>query len=151
MKLIFTKSEKISQKRRIIHAVVLLLVAFTAFFYAVDYSFFAKYKPTCVFRGITGFYCPGCGSSGALRELLKGHIYAAFRFNMFFVISMPFLLYFYASKWIEVFIGRTTPRIVHSRKFIFTIVILILLFAVFRNISVEPFNLLAPTNITADA
>ncbi len=147
MKLIFTQSDRISTKRRIITGAVLLVVAFVALFYAVDYTFFAKYKPPCVFRAITGLYCPGCGSSGAVRELLSGHIYAAFRFNMFVVIAMPFLLYFYAAKWIEVCIGRTIPRIVHSRRFIFTIAVLILLFSILRNFSIEPFNYLAPTDI----
>jgi len=148
MKIVFTKSVRLSIRSRIATAIILAVVAFLIFFYAVDYPFFAKYKPPCFFKRATGLYCPGCGSSGAIRELLHGNFYAALRFNMFVVVVMPFLLYFYFAKWVEVFIGRTIPRFVYSKRLLALIVLLILIFTVFRNIPHPPFNYLAPTDLT---
>lgn len=31
------------------------------------------FKFPCIFRMLTGYYCPGCGGTRALRALLRGH------------------------------------------------------------------------------
>ena len=36
---------------------------------------------TCSLRGITGLYCPGCGATHALHELLHGHILLSLQYN----------------------------------------------------------------------
>src|SRR6478672_8540242 len=48
--------------------------------------------PPCLFRLLTGFQCPGCGSTRALHQVLHGHFIAAFELNPLFVIAIPFLL-----------------------------------------------------------
>lgn len=37
--------------------------------------------PPCLFRALTGFYCPGCGMTRALHALLHLDIATAFRMN----------------------------------------------------------------------
>lgn len=49
--------------------------------------------PVCPFRAITGFTCPGCGSTRGLHRLLHGDVVAAFEFNPLLILSLPFLLY----------------------------------------------------------
>jgi hypothetical protein len=49
--------------------------------------------PACPFRTLTGFTCPGCGSTRGLHRLLHGDIVSAFEFNPLMVLSLPFLLY----------------------------------------------------------
>lgn len=39
--------------------------------------------PRCFFHLATGYYCPGCGGTRALRELLKGHFLRSWYFNPF--------------------------------------------------------------------
>lgn len=34
----------------------------------------ASLLPPCMFRTLAGFYCPGCGGTRAVRELLHGHL-----------------------------------------------------------------------------
>ena len=34
--------------------------------------------PSCPFRALTGFNCPGCGTTRALHQLLHGNVVAAF-------------------------------------------------------------------------
>ena len=47
----------------------------------------------CPFRTLTGFTCPGCGSTRGLHRLLHGDLVGAFEFNPLLILSLPFLLY----------------------------------------------------------
>ena len=47
--------------------------------------------PRCPFLLITGYQCPGCGSQRALHSLLHGNIGAAFKQNVFMVLSIPYV------------------------------------------------------------
>src|SRR5207253_1036215 len=49
--------------------------------------------PVCPFRTLTGFACPGCGSTRGMHALVHGDVIAAFKFNPLLVLSLPFLLY----------------------------------------------------------
>jgi hypothetical protein len=37
--------------------------------------------PRCVFHTVTGYPCPGCGSTRAIKQLWQGHVSTAFWFN----------------------------------------------------------------------
>ena len=52
--------------------------------------------PVCPFRALTGFACPGCGSTRGMHALVHGDVVAAFKFNPLFVVSLPFLFYAFA-------------------------------------------------------
>ena len=45
--------------------------------------------PKCIFRLLTGFECPGCGSQRALHSLLHLDIAAAWGYNPFLIIMLP--------------------------------------------------------------
>src|SRR5688572_25498566 len=49
--------------------------------------------PACLFRLMTGFVCPGCGSTRGLHALVHGDLLTAFKFNPFMVLALPVLLY----------------------------------------------------------
>jgi hypothetical protein len=49
--------------------------------------------PICPFRALTGFTCPGCGSTRGLHRLLHGDVVSAFELNPLLILSLPFLLY----------------------------------------------------------
>lgn len=51
----------------------------------------------CTFLMLTGFYCPGCGSSRALRQILHLDFYGALRYNALFTAAAPFLAVFFAA------------------------------------------------------
>lgn len=53
-----------------------------------EYAFY----PPCPFFAMTHRYCPGCGATRALAELLHGHLGAALHFNAAFTLLLPFLL-----------------------------------------------------------
>jgi hypothetical protein len=39
--------------------------------------------PVCVFRSSTGLWCPGCGLTRGLHQLLNGHVASALHYNVF--------------------------------------------------------------------
>lgn len=49
------------------------------------------WMPRCPSKLLTGYDCPGCGSQRMLHALLHGDIAAAWRFNPFILLSLPFL------------------------------------------------------------
>lgn len=47
--------------------------------------------PPCPFLALTGWFCPGCGSTRALHALLHGDLVQALAMNPLLVIAMPLL------------------------------------------------------------
>lgn len=44
-------------------------------------DFFASWAIPCPFHLLTGYYCPGCGGTRALRYFLSGHILKSFYYH----------------------------------------------------------------------
>ena len=59
--------------------------------------------PTCPFRAITGYACPGCGSLRALHDLVHGHFTTALTHNAMLVMMLPFAM----AAWLRAVTGRT--------------------------------------------
>jgi hypothetical protein len=47
--------------------------------------------PRCLFRTLSGLYCPGCGSTRALYSLASGDVLQALRCNALLVLGLPLL------------------------------------------------------------
>jgi hypothetical protein len=66
--------------------------------------------PTCPFRAVTGYACPGCGSLRTLHDLAHGHFTTALTHNAMLVMILPFAM----AVWLRTVTGRTgavaTPR-----------------------------------------
>lgn len=89
----------------------------------------AHFFPPCPLRAITGFQCPGCGTTRALHALLHGQFAAAFAFNpMLFVMSAAI-----APALITFARGRT-PRYVTQPWFAWCAAIVICAWWIGRNV-----------------
>jgi hypothetical protein len=109
------------------------------FFNPVQTPFF----PVCPFHALTGLYCPGCGTARAIHQLLHGHLLRALSLNPLMIISLPFLGYSLAA----FIFGKSESgkkysnwRTVWDRSVLF----IVLIYWVLRNIPWYPFTLLAP-------
>jgi uncharacterized protein DUF2752 len=95
--------------------------------------------PICTFRALTGFTCPGCGSTRALHHLLHGHVIEAFMLNPLLLIGLPFLFFALVRHSAFVMRGITPRKNVLPASFIYGLFFIILSFWIVRNTSVYPF------------
>lgn len=64
-----------------------------------EYSFY----PVCLIKTLTGFSCPGCGSTRALHALLHLRFAEAFSLNPLFTCAAPALLLWYTRTFLPRF------------------------------------------------
>ncbi len=128
--------------------IALLLVSLAAggllYFLTYDLTSSLIQTPPCLFRTLTGLYCPGCGSRSALIQLARGKLYAAWRLNPLMILFLPAAVLFLFSQVKILFTGRSLPRFLLHPSLVWTIFGLILAFWIFRNIPLYPFTLLQP-------
>ena len=121
----------------------LLGFAGLAVLYAVDPRNPGSY-PICPFLGLTGCYCPGCGTLRALQRLMFGDVSGALGYNPLTVLSLPFIAYSFAAGALRAFdLPAPRPLFLHSR-WIWALLTAIFLFWALRNIPVGPLTALAP-------
>jgi len=90
--------------------------------------------PPCLLHEYTGWWCPGCGSTRALHQLLHGQLATAFRLNPLAVSLLPLIGYWVVRR------GRVPMKPV----WIWTLLVVIVCFGILRNVPVYPLTLLAP-------
>jgi len=100
--------------------------------------------PPCPFHALTGFYCPGCGSTRALHQLMHGNLSAALGLNPLMVMALPFMLYALVSYLGESLISRPLPRLFIPSPLIWALLVIIVLYGAARNIPYCPFIPAAP-------
>jgi hypothetical protein len=90
--------------------------------------------PSCPFHTLTGWWCPGCGATRALHELLHGHWAAALRLNPLAIALLPLVGY--------LTVRREPLRV--KPVWMWMLAGMILVFGIVRNIPVYPFTFLTP-------
>ncbi len=100
--------------------------------------------PVCPFLSLTGCYCPGCGTLRALHRLLHGDVASALGYNPLTVLLVPFLAYSFLTSALRAF-HLPAPRqtFVHPR-WIWALLVGLIVFWALRNLPVAPFTVLAP-------
>ncbi len=94
--------------------------------------------PPCPLHALTGLYCPGCGSTRATRALLQGDLLAAWSFNPLFTLSLPLLAAILIS-------ARFSSRPLGGSPLLaWSLLAVIVLFGIARNLPMAPFTALAP-------
>ena len=102
------------------------------------------FYPPCLFHKISGLYCPGCGATRVFHELLHLRIRASLDYNVLFVILIPFLMVWYISYGLSTIGIRVNQGFLSHPFLLKALLLLSCLFAIARNIPVEPFSRLAP-------
>jgi len=71
-----------------------------------QYAFY----PRCPFYALTGHFCPGCGATRAIAQLLHGHVATALHFNAAVTFLVPVLLWYFGTMyWTAVRMNRLEP------------------------------------------
>lgn len=97
------------------------------------------YFPPCLFRMVTGFTCPGCGTTRALHQILHGHFETAFMLNPLLLVAMPFLLFALLRYSVIVMRGGVPRPNALPARYIYGLFVVILSFWIFRNTPLYPF------------
>ena len=100
--------------------------------------------PKCPFYVATGIYCPGCGSQRAAHQILNGNIIEGIRHNYMIALLAIVLLYQGFIYVMNELLGKSITNLLHKSKITMSILFLVLLFWILRNINVFPFTELAP-------
>lgn len=125
-------------------AVAVVIVAAAALSVVYKYNpVQVPFFPQCTFYELTGLYCPGCGATRAMHQLLHGHIFAALHYNPLFVIMSPFIAWAVVKDLFQVPRSKKKNKITNP-VWIWTLFAVIITFWVLRNIPIHPFNLMAP-------
>lgn len=100
----------------------------------------------CGLYKLTGLFCPGCGGQRAFHNLLHGHFLKAFRYNILFVVAIPFFVYLYYIL-VQVYgLGNKeyANGLLFSPRFAKIFLIVLVVFFIIRNIPCFPFTYLSP-------
>ena len=134
---------RVHRDRLAASAVVAMAAGGLSLVYLLDPETSDLYPP-CLFQALTGFYCPGCGTLRALHQLARGHPVAALDLNPLMMLLLPFIVYFFASQALLAVTGRPLRTFFVRPAVIWTLLGVILLYWLLRNIPAYPFTLLAP-------
>lgn len=101
------------------------------------------FLPPCPLHELTGLWCPGCGLTRATSAILRGHVGAAFGYNILFPFFLGAIVLGWVA-WMRSTLGRTPIRWV-SRLTPWSggaVLTVLLVFGVLRNLT--PLHVLAP-------
>ena len=134
------------QRTNIIYVSILLSAALgIMLLYFFVFPLYQQYFPKCIFYVNTGLYCPGCGSQRAFVALLHGDILSAFHDNLLAVCLLLFIGYAPFIFFYNLFSKKKiTTRLFNTFLPARLILVLVVVFAILRNIPIYPFTLLAP-------
>ncbi|RYU97014.1 DUF2752 domain-containing protein [Emticicia agri] len=126
---------------KILLAVIVLTIT-AYYFYFPSLGFLPNMQ--CIFNKTTGLHCPGCGGQRAFHALLHGQVAYAAQNNFLIFLVLPVA----GLKLAEELSGKKIfPAVFYSRKVVLSILVLVILFSVLRNIPIEPFSYLIPPSI----
>jgi hypothetical protein len=135
--------DHIHRDRLTASAVVALAAGGLSVIYLLDPSSSDLYPPY-PFLALTGFYCPGCGTLRALHQLTLGHAVTALDLNPLMVLLLPLVAYFLASQAMLAVTGRPLRKFFVRPALIWTLLGIIFVYWLLRNLPGYPFTLLAP-------
>lgn len=132
--------KKIISRRLILILSILAILMIAGLYYFI----FPKHEilfPKCPFFVLTHLYCPGCGSQRCIADLVHGRFLAALHQNILAILALPIIFY----RLYLIYKKRTTINTIFvTRSMPWIVLIVVVLFGVFRNIPISPFNWLAP-------
>jgi len=114
--------------------------AAVAYFDPSKVSFF----PVCPMLAVTGFACPGCGLTRGFHALFHGDIVTAIDFNAMVPIWAVIIAWVFVSLLILTVRGRGLKMWPTNPRFLWVMMIGMVIFGVLRNIPLYPLTILFP-------
>jgi hypothetical protein len=125
--------------RRVTVALIWLTLAVGAVYIFVFEPGRSGFFPVCPFRALTGFTCPGCGTTRGLHKLFHGDVVGAFQLNPLMLLLLPILFFVLIRYTSATMHGRSINMNRLDAKYIWTLFAVVLSFWIFRNTPFYPF------------
>jgi hypothetical protein len=125
--------------RRLTAALIWLTLAVGAVYIFVFEPGRSGFFPVCPFRAMTGFTCPGCGTTRGLHKLFHGDVIGAFQLNPLMMLLLPILFYVLIRYTSAAMRGRSLNMNRLDAKYIWMLFAAVLSFWIFRNTPLYPF------------
>tara|TARA_R110000787_G_scaffold28923_5_gene78825 strand:- start:74655 stop:75026 length:372 start_codon:yes stop_codon:yes gene_type:complete len=103
------------------------------YFYTNDPSNSEAIFIGCISKTISGLDCPGCGAQRAFHELLHGNFIKAAQLNLLIYFFAPLLLFIFLKMTLQPF-NINLPDIIISTKWLISLLALMILFTIIRNV-----------------
>jgi hypothetical protein len=99
----------------------------------------------CPFHQATGLWCPGCGMTRALHQLLHGNVAASLGFNLFLPVVLAIGVWLWLQWFWPTVGGRELPGLRRVPKPVWVgLLVALVVFTVARNLPFAPLDALAP-------
>jgi len=98
-----------------------------------------QFFPKCPFRLVTGWQCPGCGSTRACYHLLHLDLVGAFKLNPLMMLTLPFIIYGFLGYTKSAITGQPHRRVFIPPFYLWAWLAVLIFFWVFRNTPWYPF------------
>lgn len=125
----FMKQYKFRWKIAVIICPIALVIPL---YFAADFVSENITLPPCLIYNLFGIYCPGCGMTRSAEALLRGDIPLSIRQNAFIIAGIIICFLLYIGFVFKVF-GKKPLFLLNNKKFIYTLVIISILYSVARN------------------
>jgi hypothetical protein len=103
-------------------------------------------SPGCPFRTVTGYDCPGCGSTRAMYALTQGDPLRAMDHNLLMVLMLPVLAWAWFG-WLRHRLGRRIEAPTLAPQLTFGLAGVLVVFWVARNLPWEPLTWLGSSAV----
>lgn len=112
--------------------ICLLVIGAGILYFFVDPSV-TKWLPRCPFHAITKLDCPACGNQRAIHALIHFDFASAWRFNPFFVLSIPYLIVLFFSSFFNHGYMYEVKRIAQNKHIVNIYLSLVIFWWIYRN------------------
>jgi hypothetical protein len=130
--------ERITNRRLTAALIWLTLIAGAVYIFVFEPGR-SGFFPVCPFRALTGFTCPGCGTTRGLHKLFHGDVIGAFQLNPLMLLLLPILLFVLVRYTSAAMRGRSINMNRLDAKYIWMLFAVVLSFWIFRNTPFYPF------------
>lgn len=97
---------------------------------------------SCPLLALTGLDCPFCGGTRATIQLAQGDVAAALDYNALWVLTLPAVIWLVAARVVPALGGPTIPSFRLTPRVLRVASVVIIAFAVVRNLPISPLSVL---------
>ena len=124
----------ITKKQFIFLSIFFFLAPVFGSFYLSAADQFPSFFLPCGLKTFFHLYCPGCGGTHALEELLRFHLVESFLYNPLVLYMAGCLLYYYVKFAVQLIRQRGNACFSIYLGFLWVFLIIMILFCIVRNI-----------------